>query len=98
MCIGYVPDGVLRLYKSQLDGANEDDRFADDFFIDLIFAPIEKAPLATTSNTTTSSGEGVSGGGAGGGGGGSIMAVGAPSDSGLVIEASSADRYVYTCI
>ena len=39
---GYVPSGVLRLTKAQLDGASTDNRFDDDFFIDLIFAPIEK--------------------------------------------------------
>jgi len=36
---GYVPCGVLRLSKAQLDGACADDRFDDDFFVDLIFAP-----------------------------------------------------------
>lgn len=40
---GYVPCGVLRLTKAQLDGASTDGRFDEEFFIDLIFAPIEKA-------------------------------------------------------
>jgi hypothetical protein len=37
---GYVPSGVLRLTKAQLDGSNADPRYDDDFFIDLIFAPV----------------------------------------------------------
>lgn len=37
---GYVPVGVLRLTKAQLDGPSVDPRFEDDFFIDLIFAPV----------------------------------------------------------
>lgn len=67
---GYVPCGVLRLTKAQLDGASSDDRFEDDFFIDLIFAPIEKSDAS--SNSTTSS---------------------TPTDSGLVIDSLSTDRY-----
>lgn len=53
---GYVPCGVLRLTKVQLDGANTDPRFDEDFFVDLIFAPIE----AGTSNLSSdeSSGQG----------------------------------------
>ncbi|CAM9186351.1 unnamed protein product [Scytosiphon promiscuus] len=43
---GYVPCGVLRLTKQQLDGACADDRFHQDFFLDLIFAPVE----STTSS------------------------------------------------
>jgi len=35
---GYVPPKVLRLRKSEIDGACSDDkRYADDFFIDLVF-------------------------------------------------------------
>ena len=34
---GYVPPKVLRLGKSQLDGACGDRRFVDDFFVDFIF-------------------------------------------------------------
>lgn len=34
---GYAPLGVLRLSKSQLDGACSDERFPNDFFFDLIF-------------------------------------------------------------
>jgi tensin len=37
---GYVPPNVMRLTKSQLDGACDDDRFNDDFFLDLIFEPV----------------------------------------------------------
>lgn len=85
---GYVPYGVLRLYKAQLDGANEDDRFPDDFFIDLIFAPIEIAPdTPADMSSAAGSEEGASKGQA------PILAVGVPTDSGLVIDASSTDRY-----
>jgi tensin len=38
---GYVPPKVMRLTKSQLDGACADPRFADDFFVDLIFEPVD---------------------------------------------------------
>jgi hypothetical protein len=72
---GYVPCGVLRLTKAQLDGASSDARFDEEFFIDLIFAPIEKA-------TAVSSSSGSSG-----------QVVGVPSDSGLIIDATSTDRY-----
>lgn len=34
---GYTPPKVMRLTKSQLDGACTDSRFSDDFFIDLVF-------------------------------------------------------------
>lgn len=81
---GYVPYGVLRLYKAQLDGANEDDRFPDDFFIDLIFAPIE---VLSDTNTQTAATESATNSQL------TIMAVGVPTDSGLVIDASSTDRY-----
>jgi hypothetical protein len=37
---GYVPPNVMRLTKSQLDGACDDVRFNDDFFLDLIFEPV----------------------------------------------------------
>ena len=39
--VGYAPAGVLRLAKSQLDGACTDDRFPNDFVLDLIFAPVQ---------------------------------------------------------
>jgi protein-tyrosine phosphatase len=38
---GYVPSGVLRLTKAQLDGSSSDPRFDEDFFVDLIFSPID---------------------------------------------------------
>jgi len=44
---GYVPCGVLRLTKAQLDGSCDDARFDDDFFIDLIFAPVEKGTASS---------------------------------------------------
>lgn len=34
---GYIPPKVMRLSKTQLDGACSDRRYADDFFLDLIF-------------------------------------------------------------
>lgn len=43
---GYVPPNVLRLTKSQLDGACSDRRYPDDFFLDLIF---EKADTETVT-------------------------------------------------
>jgi len=72
---GYVPVGVLRLTKAQLDGASSDGRFEDDFFIDLIFAPIEKAATNQTTGAVTTGDSNP------------------PNDAGLVIDASSADRY-----
>lgn len=36
----YITSGILRLKKSDLDGACSDTRFDEDFFIDLIFAPL----------------------------------------------------------
>ncbi len=59
---GYVPCGVLRLTKVQLDGANTDTRFDDDFFVDLIFAPIDTSesgniqPGGTPAKEPTDSG------------------------------------------
>ena len=41
---GYVPVGVLRLTRAQLDGPATDSRFGDDFFVDLIFAPVVDDP------------------------------------------------------
>merc|ERR1719498_1802276 len=43
---GYVPCGVLRFTRDQLDGACTDKRFDEDFFIDFIFAPLESPPIA----------------------------------------------------
>lgn len=44
---GYVPpQGVMRLTKSQLDGACSDDRFPNDFFMDLIFEPAPESAAA----------------------------------------------------
>ena len=48
----YIPSsGVLRLSKSDLDGASSDSKFDENFFVDLIFAPIEQ------SNTTSKVGD-----------------------------------------
>jgi hypothetical protein len=43
---GYVPPNVLRLTKSQLDGACNDDRYPDNFFLDLIFEKIDDETIA----------------------------------------------------
>jgi C2 domain of PTEN tumour-suppressor protein len=53
---GYVPPKVMRLTKSQLDGACIDERFASDFFLDLIFEPItteEASKLLQTEDGTS---------------------------------------------
>eukprot|EP01036_Dinobryon_divergens_P039020 gene39020-51323_t len=125
---GYVPHGgVLRLTKSQLDGANIDARIPEDFFIDLIFAPVEttttpannnntNTPTTTASNdnntTSTSSatvssatqkdsqapmeftpvGDGNSNG-TGNGTGTGTSKLQQPTDSGLVLDPNSKDRY-----
>jgi hypothetical protein len=38
---GYVPPNVLRLTKTQLDGACSDQRYPDDIFLDLIFEKVD---------------------------------------------------------
>ncbi|KAL3668422.1 hypothetical protein V7S43_006510 [Phytophthora oleae] len=61
---GYIPQGILRLTKAQLDGACSDPRFDQDFFVDLIFADVETegkagpvdATGAETVNTPKSEG------------------------------------------
>jgi hypothetical protein len=52
---GYVPSGVLRLTKAQLDGPNHDDRYGPDFFIDLIFAPVDKSDQNVSSDGLSAS-------------------------------------------
>ncbi len=37
MHTGYIPPKVLRLRKSEIDGACSDKRYNDDFFVDLVF-------------------------------------------------------------
>mmetsp|Transcript_8857 Transcript_8857/g.13216 ORF Transcript_8857/g.13216 Transcript_8857/m.13216 type:complete len:795 (+) Transcript_8857:27-2411(+) len=51
---GYIPPKVLRLSKTQLDGACSDKRYSDDFFIDLIF---EECSAAMASKHLISSPE-----------------------------------------
>ncbi|TYZ59886.1 hypothetical protein PybrP1_009199 [[Pythium] brassicae (nom. inval.)] len=46
---GYIPQGILRLTKAQLDGACGDPRFDQDFFVDLIFADVETEAQAEGS-------------------------------------------------
>jgi len=43
---GYAPANVLRLTKSQLDGACHDKRYSDDFFLDLIFEKVDADDIA----------------------------------------------------
>lgn len=43
---GYVPPNVLRLTKSQLDGACSDKRYPDDFFLDLVFEKVDAEALS----------------------------------------------------
>ncbi|ETI56450.1 hypothetical protein, variant [Phytophthora nicotianae CJ01A1] len=64
---GYIPQGILRLTKAQLDGACSDPRFDQDFFVDLIFADVETEGKTSTAdasgesvNTSTPKSEGVS--------------------------------------
>ncbi len=89
---GYTPNGVLRLSRVQLDGCDEQ-HFAADFFMDLVFAPIESAvPTSSKAGAApTVMGSAVVGAGAPKASG--IGVTGPPSDSGLVIDAASADRY-----
>jgi tensin len=105
---GYVPAGVLRLTKEWLDGAADSSRFSDDFFIDLIFAPMgvrlpgdEDGSSDISPPESGGKDDGERGGLKAPGGGpppppGKLGVVAAPSDSGLLIDASSADRYEQT--
>lgn len=43
---GYAPPNVLRLTKTQLDGACTDKRYSDDFFLDLIFEKVDADDIA----------------------------------------------------
>jgi protein-tyrosine phosphatase len=94
---GYVPSGVLRLTKAQLDGSYSDPRFDSEFFIDIMFAPVEKAPV-NSSSQLTSFGETLQSGDDA-----SEMKmnkdsrpVGVPSDSGLLLDAATSDKYEAT--
>jgi hypothetical protein len=79
---GYVPSGVLRLTKAQLDGSHSDARYNNDFFVDLIFAPIEKAvPLVGAAPSATS---------------GTAVAAVAPTDSGITLDPVTSDKYELT--
>ncbi|KAG3238557.1 hypothetical protein PI124_g16485 [Phytophthora idaei] len=49
---GYIPQGILRLTKAQLDGACSDPRFDQDFFVDLIFADVETEGKALTADVS----------------------------------------------
>lgn len=99
---GYVPAGVLRLSKEWLDGAADSPRFSDEFFIDLIFAPMGVRLPGSDESLEVKSGDkaGENLGTKAQGGPppppGKLEVVAAPSDSGLLIDASSADRYEQT--
>ena len=43
---GYAPPNILRLTKTQLDGACHDKRYPDDFFLDLIFEKVDADDMA----------------------------------------------------
>jgi len=43
---GYAPPNVLRLTKTQLDGACHDKRYPNDFFLDLIFEKVDADDIA----------------------------------------------------
>ena len=58
---GYVPSGVLRLSKSQLDGACDDPRFDADFFVDLIFGAPEAEDGAANGATDAAAAAAVDG-------------------------------------
>jgi hypothetical protein len=83
---GYVPSGVLRLTRAQLDGPNTDERFDEDFFIDLIFAPVETSKDAPPP-PPSDKGEGSN----------APPPPQAPatssSDSGVVLDAHSTDKF-----
>ncbi|CAH0483103.1 unnamed protein product [Peronospora belbahrii] len=63
---GYIPQGILRLTKAQLDGACNDPRFNQDFFVDLIFADVDTERKMSTTDpdggelVSTPKSEGVS--------------------------------------
>lgn len=78
---GYVPSGVLRLTKAQLDGSSTDARFDEEFFIDLIFAPISAGKSTGDGMSASSSSNALDT---------------AISDSGLTLDAVSADKYELT--
>lgn len=104
---GYVPTGVLRLSKDWLDGAADSNRFSDEFFIDLIFAPMgvrlpedgsesESGLPEAGDKAKDDAGELKASGKGPPPPPGKLGVVAAPSDSGLLIDASSADRYEQT--
>jgi len=62
---GYVPPNVLRLTKTELDGACADKRYPDDFFLDLIFEKVDSDALSKYNDENeseeeeTKSGDGI---------------------------------------
>jgi C2 domain of PTEN tumour-suppressor protein len=60
---GYVPPKVMRLTKSQLDGACNDPRFPEDFFLDVIFEAVdaETASKVLQDSAAASKEEGTEG-------------------------------------
>ena len=59
---GYAPPNVLRLTKTELDGASADRRYPDDFFLDLIFEKVDSDALAKHDKEKESEEESKSGG------------------------------------
>lgn len=96
----YVPCGVLRLTKAQLDGASSDVRFDEDFFIDLIFAPVgvgvkEGNNKSSSNGSSSDSSSGTSNNDNNIGNNATPTAT-SPStftDSGLLIDPTSTDKY-----
>uniref|UniRef100_A0A7S3LC95 Phosphatidylinositol-3,4,5-trisphosphate 3-phosphatase n=1 Tax=Amphora coffeiformis TaxID=265554 RepID=A0A7S3LC95_9STRA len=58
---GYAPPNVMRINKSQLDGACTDDHFPDDFYIDVIFEPIDAEAASQVMNEGEAHKEGEEG-------------------------------------
>lgn len=54
---GYVPPKVMRLTKSQLDGACNDPRFPEDFFLDVIFEAVDAETASKVLQDQASSDE-----------------------------------------
>ena len=80
---GYVPSGVLRLTRAQLDGPNTDDRFDEDFFIDLIFAPVETSKVASAvESDSKEKNEQLP-----------LPPAPSTSDSGVILDAQSTDKF-----
>lgn len=61
MHTGYIPPKVLRLRKSEIDGACNDKRYPEDFFIDLVFDECSADVAGKLLVTTSSDNKGIDG-------------------------------------